>query len=101
MGDGKPTASRACVKAPLWLLAFSAQRHYPILPVSKTTAYLEPLHSTTGEALRVTWAAGRAVLCVRVSDIEGERVSCAVPEHCRRFITSQMRSETAICLRTV
>lgn len=66
VGDGKPTASRACVKAPLWLLAFSAQCRYPILPVSKTTAYLETLHSTTGEALRVTWAAGRAVLCVCV-----------------------------------
>lgn len=26
-------------------------------------------------------------------------MSCAVPEHCRRFITSQMRSETAICLQ--
>ncbi len=66
VGDGKPTASRACVKALLWLLAFSAQRCYPILPVSKTTAYLETLHSTTGEALRVTWAAGRAVVCVWV-----------------------------------
>uniref|UniRef100_A0A673K7Z1 Rap1 GTPase-GDP dissociation stimulator 1-like n=1 Tax=Sinocyclocheilus rhinocerous TaxID=307959 RepID=A0A673K7Z1_9TELE len=41
VGDGKPTASRACVKAPLWLLAFSAQHRYPILPVSKTTAYLD------------------------------------------------------------
>jgi len=51
VGDGKPTALRACVKAVLWLLAFCAQCRYPILPVSKTTAYLEPLHSTTGQAL--------------------------------------------------
>jgi len=38
-------------------------------------------------------------VCVCDWDIEGERVSCTVPEHCRRFITSQMHSETPICLR--
>lgn len=98
VGDGKPTALRACVKSSA--LVVSILRAAPL----SHTASLQDnglLRATTQHyrPSSVSHVDRSKCVCVCMRDIEGERVSCTVPEHCRRFISSQMRSETPICLR--
>ncbi len=80
MGDGKPTALRACVKAPLWLLAFSAA------PLSHTASLQDNglLRAATQHHRRSSAShvgrrkSGFVCVCVYVcvSDIEGKGELC-------------------------